>query len=903
MKSCYSLLFIVISVCFSCSPKQNFKVLSLKTSHIDRPLGLEERPVFSWQIRALAGFKQRAYQLLLASHPDKLEPGKADIWDSGKVSSSQSQGVNYPGKMPEDGQRVYWRVIVWDQDNQPASSKGTWFEMGLTQSSSWKSSWISSVPEVDTVPPLLPAPYFRKTFQITEEIQQARLYISGLGYHQVHLNGKKVGDHELDPALTRYDKRVKYVVHDVTDMLMPGDNAIGIVLGNGWYNQHTREAWDFDKAPWRASPAVKAQLMIVDQQGKEQLIKTDATWKVTQSGPIIFDGVHNGETYDARKELGNWSEAAYEDESWQAAIPIEGPQGKLSAQVMPPIRVTDKLEPKTSWDVNDSTVMLDFGQNLTGWANIRVKGPAGSRVKMRYGERIYPDSTLDVEELSRFIWTGDTQTDRYYLKGEGEESWHPFFTYQGFQYLEVTISDPEVELLDIQADVVHTDLTERGYFRSSNDMFNQLQDNFRWSFLGNYHGYPTDCPHREKMGWTGDALLVAETGLYNFDLTRAYLKWLDDFVDEQRETGDLPGIIPTSGWGYTYNQSEDPERGYGPQWEGAFLEVPWQVFRFTGDTSIMQKYYPALKKYVNYLESNANGYLLNFGIDDHKQLENKTQGPFLASAFFYYFSDMLSGMAEVLGNETDSSTYMQLAESIREAFHHRYYDTETGTYDHGGQTSQAIPLFTGMVSSSEEERVLAGLLDVIELKKGHIDAGVVGTKAVLQVLMKFGEDEVLYGMVNKRSFPGWGYWVDELGANTLFQNWDGSQSRNHIMFGTVVDYFFKGLAGIRPLEAYPGFERFLIQPLTDNELEWVEAGHESPYGMIRSHWKKQGKRISLELEVPANSEAEVRLPEGVGSDLLLNGKQVPAADLIRNTDRSGPYARLLVGSGRHVLEF
>ncbi len=257
----------------------------------------------------------------------------------------------------------------------------------------------------------------------------------------MQLNGQKVGDHELDPALTRYDKRIKYLVHDVTDLLNTGDNAIGIVLGNGWYNQHTREAWDFDQAPWRASPAVMAQLEIVDQQGREHLVKTDATWKVTQSGPIIFDGVHNGETYDARKELGNWSEVAYKDESWQAAIPIEGPQGKLSAQVMPPIRVTGKLEPKTSWEVNDSTLMLDFGQNLTGWANIRVAGPAGSRVKMRYGERIYPDSTLDVEELSRFIWKGDTQTDRYYMKGEGEESWHPIFTYQGFQYVEITSSE------------------------------------------------------------------------------------------------------------------------------------------------------------------------------------------------------------------------------------------------------------------------------------------------------------------------------------------------------------------------------------------------------------------------------------------------------------------------------
>ncbi|WP_162340527.1 glycoside hydrolase family 78 protein [Cyclobacterium salsum] len=903
MKRRYSLLFIIISLCFSCNPKQKFEVLSLKTSHIDRPLGLEERPVFGWQIQADAGFKQRAYQLLLASQPDKLESGKADIWDSGKVSSSQSQGVNYPGEKPEDGQRVYWRVIVWDQTNEPVSSEGTWFEMGLTQSSSWKASWISSIPEVDSVPPLLPAPYFRKTFQINEGIQQARLYISGLGYHQVQLNGRKVGDHELDPALTRYDKRVKYLVHDVTDLLRAGDNAIGIVLGNGWYNQHTREAWDFDQAPWRASPAVMAQLVIVDQQGREHLVKTDATWKVTQSGPIIFDGVHNGETYDARKELGNWSEAAYEDESWQAAIPIGGPQGKLSAQVMPPIRVTGKLKPKTSWEVNDSTLMLDFGQNLTGWANIRVAGPAGSRVKMRYGERIYSDSTLDVEELSRFIWTGDTQTDRYYLKGGGEESWHPIFTYQGFQYVEITSSDPEVELLAIQADVVHTDLAERGYFRSSNDMFNQLQENFEWSFLGNYHGYPTDCPHREKMGWSGDALLVAETGLYNFDLSRAYLKWIDDFVDEQRPNGDLPGIIPTSGWGYTYNGSEDPERGYGPQWEGAFLEVPWQLYRFTGDSTIIRNYYPALKNYLDYLSAHADGYLLNFGIDDHKQLENKTQGPFLASAFFYYFSNMLSQMAAIVGEEQDQEAFSDLASYIREAFNKRYYDPQSGTYDHGGQNAQAVPLFVGLVEKDQESPVLARLLEAIQEKEGHIDAGVVGTKALIQVLMRYGHADVLYEMANKRTFPGWGYWVDELGATTLFQNWDGSQSRNHIMFGTIGDFFYKGLGGIQPTDEAAGFKRIHLKPFFPDDLEWVEAGHHSPYGWIRSHWKKQGETIRWEVEVPGNTSAEIRLPDGVANDLRLNGRPIAASDLVSGADTAGAYSGLLVGSGRHVLEF
>jgi len=739
----FMLYGLVLSLLFSCQKENSFEVLRLSTNHLENPMGLEEDPLFSWQIAAESGSRQSAYQILVGSSPEKLEGGKTDLWDSGKVPSSLSVNQAYQGKKPEPGERYYWKVWVWNEAGELSVSEPAWFEIGLLKNSHWEAKWISHVPEENETPPLTAAPYFRKAFELPETIRSARLYISGLGYHEAWINGQKVGDHVLDPAMTGYDKRVKYVVHDVTPLLQKGKNAVGVVLGNGWYNQHTREAWDFDQAPWRASPALRAQLKVVDTAGKEHWIYTGKDWKFSLEGPIIFDGVHNGETYDARKEMQGWASPGYSGDSWMDAYAISGPEGKMSTQLMPPIRMIQSLKAIEQWEVNDSTMMLDFGQNLTGWANIRVDGPAGSHVKMRYGERIYPDSTLDVEELSRFIWTGDTQTDRYYLKGEGEESWHPVFTYQGFQYVELTRSDPEIEVMEIQADVVHTDLAEKGYFRSSNNLFNQIQENFEWSFLGNYHGYPTDCPHREKMGWSGDALLVAEAGCYNFDLTRAYLKWIDDFVDEQRPNGDLPGIIPTSGWGYTYNQSEDPERGYGPQWEGAFMEIPWQLYRFTGDTTIISKYYPAFQKYVDYLAAHADKDLLKFGIDDHKQLENKTKGPFLASAFYYYFSDMLSQMAGIAGKEADQRMYKELAGKIKAAFNITYFNSQNGSYDHGGQAAQAVPLFVGLVEKDQEATVLAGLLQAIEEKEGHIDAGVVGTKAIIHVLMDHHQERIL----------------------------------------------------------------------------------------------------------------------------------------------------------------
>ncbi|MGF1637946.1 MAG: family 78 glycoside hydrolase catalytic domain, partial [Cyclobacteriaceae bacterium] len=786
-EGCYSvkslsiivLVFFLVAIFLSaCSQGISPKVDQLKSDHLSNPLGLESTPQLSWQIDGAGNdIRQTAYQVLVASSPDKLSEESADLWNSGKVDVAQSKHIKYLGKELQTGERAYWKVRIWDQEGNATSfSENAWWEMGLLSASDWKAQWISHVPASDSTPPVLPSPYFRKQFTISDKVKKARLYISGLGYYEALINGKKVGDHVLDPMLTRYDKRVKYVVFDVTSQLSKGDNAIGVVLGNGWYNQHTRTAWNFDNAPWRESPSLRAQLVIVDENDQSQIIASDDSWKFSE-GPIVFNGIHNGETYDARKELGAWTEAGFDDTNWTNALLVKGPEGKMSSQIMPPIRVTGQFEPIKIWQVNDTVMMADLGQNITGWANIKVKGPSGSRVKIRYGERIYEDSTLDIQELSRFIFTGDTQTDRYILKGDGEESWHPVFVYHGFQYIEITMSDPAIELLQLKGDVVHSDLERKGDFRCSNEMFNQTQKNIGWSFLGNYHGYPTDCPHREKMGWTGDAMLVAEVGLFNYDIVQAYLKWIDDYVDEQQESGDLPGIIPTSGWGYTLGKDPEARKyGYGPQWEGAFMEIPWQIYRYTGDQNMLEKYYPYFKKYIDFLNSASVDNLLNFGIDDHKQLERLTEGPFLASAHYYHFTSMLSKMALAIGKNKDAEIYHELALSIKNAFNKTYYNTEKGIYYHGGQTPMALALHFDLVEDDQKEKVVNGLLRAIEAKDGHIDAGVVGTKAVINALMKFGKSEELYALADKREYPGWGYWVDVLGANTMYQNWDGSQS-------------------------------------------------------------------------------------------------------------------------------
>ena len=387
-------LFIFLLVCLSvsCSKNQPFTVTHLKTSHIDRPLGLEEMPSFSWQVTAASGFKQTGFRIKVASSKEKLANGQADLWDSGRVLSSQSVHHAYQGTPVGSGERAYWEVQVWDEQGETATSNVSWWETGLLDESDWKGKWISHVPPSDSVPPVLPSPHFRKPFTIDQPVQSDRLYISGIGYYEAFINGEKVGDHVLDPALTRYDKRVKYTVYDVTDMIQTAENAIGVVLGNGWYNQHTREAWDFDQAPWRESPSLRCQLVITDNEGNIQVIASDESWKF-RNGPIVFNSIHNGETYDARKELGDWMAFSFNDNDWKPALLIPGPNGRMSAQVMPPIRIIDELLPVNSWQVNDTVSMVDLGQNITGWAKIKVKGPPGSRVKLKYGERIYEDSS------------------------------------------------------------------------------------------------------------------------------------------------------------------------------------------------------------------------------------------------------------------------------------------------------------------------------------------------------------------------------------------------------------------------------------------------------------------------------------------------------------------------------
>jgi alpha-L-rhamnosidase len=877
------------------------RVADLRCEYLANPLGIDVvQPRLSWKLDSQwRGQKQTAYQVLVASDQKLLTEGKADLWDSGKVASDQSIHVVYAGKPLSSRMRCYWKVRVWDKDDKVTafSRVGVW-EMGLLAPEDWQGKWISARGE--GVPPLedvskpaaspnekekkqgqdalatkdkspQPAPLLRKTFTLAKPPASARVYICGLGYYELHLNGAKVGDHVLDPAFTRYDRRALYVTYDVTRQLKKGPNALGVILGNGWYNMHTRCVWDFDKAPWRDRPTVLCQLEVTFDDGSKTVVASDATWRVT-TGPIVFDSIRNGEKYDARLEKPDWDGAEAKDSDWPVAQVVPGPKGKLTAQMMPAIKVTKTIRPVKLMEPKPGVYVFDTGQNMAGWVRLKVFGPAGTEVVMRYGERLSADGTLDQKEIGQHIKTGKPQTDTYILKGQGTEVWEPRFAYYGFQYVEVTGLPGKPDLGTLEARVVHTAFDRAGTFECSNDLFNRIQRNTLWSYVSNFVGYPTDCPHREKNGWTGDAHLAAETGLYNFDAASAYTKWLNDLKDEQRPSGELPGIVPTSGWGYQW--------GNGPAWDSAYILIPWYLYQYCGDTRILAEHYDRLKLYVDYLTSKAKDHIVTIGLGDWAPAKTTTPEKVTSTGYYYRDALIVSKAAALLGKTEDAKKYADLASSIRDAFNKEFYDLKTGLYDGGTQTAMSCALYHGLVLQEERAKVLGKLVEMIQAKDGHLDAGILGTKYLIDSLTAAGRADVVYGMATKTDYPSWGRWLEQ-GATTLWEQWDGEASRNHIMFGHVSAWFYQTLAGINPDPNAVGFKHIILKPQLLGDVKWVHAEHESLYGTIKSAWEIKGDKFNLRVAVPVNTSATVYVPCDKQKAIAEGPASIHRADYVR----------------------
>ena len=870
-------------------------VYDLETDQATNPLGIDNTsPTLSWKIQSNRdSVFQTSFQIQIAISKYDLineENLLVDKKINNDFNAFQVQNLDLVSR-----QRYWWRVKVWDNYGATSTwSAANWWEMALLKESDWQANWIRHPDFLDDSLAAKPAPYFRKDFQIKALPDKARVYVTGLGYYQLFINGEKVGDEQLAPAKTRYDKRVKYQVFDVTNLLKVGDNTVGAILGTGWYNHFANAVWGFNKAPWRSYPELLCQLEINLSGGESITIATDKTWQTAQ-GPILFDGIRNGETYDARLAMPGWNETWFDASDWSNAVEVDGPQGKLSVQVMEPIKEIMEIKPVSVTEIEPNVWVFDLGQNIAGYARLRTAGPAGTKVTLKHGEKLYPDGRVEQKQILRFLKSGEAQTDTYILRGDGVEEFHPHFVYHGFQYVEVRGLAHPPTLETLTGVVLHTAFEEVGDFMSSDPVLNRLQQNMKWSFVGNYHGLPTDCPHREKIGWTGDAQLVAETGLLNFDVYKAYVKWLEDFVDEQQPSGDLPGIIPSSGWGYEHGRNpETRPLGYGPQWEGAFVQMTWDVFIHSGDTAVLKKFYEPIKKYISFLLENAEDYTLNFGIDDHKPVSTKTEGDILASGYLYHFVKIMESMAAVTGKSEDAAYYASLQPKIEKGFNKKYFDKKTALYGNKGQTSQTLALYFDLVPKKYKEAVLNNLLKNIEERNYHFDVGVVGLKFLFNVLTEKGHAETLYKMVTQKDIPGFAYWLEQ-GANTLWQDWDGSMSLNHIMFATVNEWFFESLAGIRRDEKSPGMRHVFIKPDLIPQLNWASANHENRYGQLVSSWNRTEQGYEFKLEIPINTTASFYVPENQ-STFTLNGQELKSQGANVYEHEGDKYLKLASGS-------
>lgn len=833
------------------SLRSDLRATDLTCEYRSNPLGIDvTTPRLSWKLRSpWRGQKQTAYQILVATDKDLLAENRANLWNTGKTASDQSIHIRYAGQLLSSRVRCHWKVRVWDKDDKPSafSEIATW-EMGLLGSKDWQAKWLTA--PIDEQQDVQPAPLFRKGFVLSNPIEQARVYICGLGFYELRLNGAKVGDHVLDPAFTRYDRRALYVTYDVTDQAQEGFNALGVVLANGWYDMGTRAAWDFDKAPWRDRATVRCQLELTFADGSKRMIASDQTWRVAP-GPLVYHSIRKGQVYDARAEIPGWDRPEFRDADWAFAQIGSGPKGKLSAQMQEPIKVTGTLTPVSVTEPKPGAYVFDLGQNIAGWVRMKVAGPAGTKVVLRYAERLHDDGTIDQEAIAAHVKESNFQTDTYILRGEGPETWESQFVYHGFQYVEVTglAAKPDLDML--QGRVVHTAFDRTGTFECSNELFNKIQQGTLWAYIGNFHGYPTDCPHREKNGWTGDAHLAAETGLYNFASAAAYTKWMTDFKDEQRDSGELPGIVPTGGWGYHW--------GNGPAWDSAYVLIPWYMYEYCGDTGILAEHYDRLKRYVDYLTSKADKGIVSIGLNDWAPAKSKTPANVTSTGYYYRDALIVAKIARLLGKNDEARQYGDLALRIRDAFNREFFDADAGLYRPATQTAMSCALYHGLVPPQEYQRVLDNLVAMIAQNDGHLDAGILGTKYLIDALTAGGRADVVYTMATKTTYPSWGHWIEQ-GATTLWEQWDGGASRNHIMFGHISAWFYQVLGGINVDSDAVGFKHIVIKPQLLGDIKWVRAEHESMYGPIKSLWDIRDDAFTLKVAIPTNTTATIYVP-------------------------------------------
>ena len=860
----------------------------LRCEYLSDPLGIDVlQPRFAWiPNHSQRGETQTAYQILVSRSVAALKQNQGDQWDSGKTPSRDSIQVVYQGRPLLSGLAYYWKVRFWDsQDRASSYSAPASIEMGLLSPREWEGHWITGEE-------------LRRGFRVEGKIVRARLYVTALGYYEVHLNGEKVGNNVLDPAWTDYRKRVLYSSYDVTRQLRTGENAVAAMLGGGWATLGTGT---LGGKPYYQQPALLLQLNIDLENGKRLTVASGAFWKAS-GGPVVSDSVYDGEVYDSRKETSGWDRAAFDDSNWQGAQTFTGWAGALSAQMMPPIRVVDSIVPVKLLNPKPGVYVYDLGQNISGWARLRVAGPRGAAVTLRFSEVAYPDGMIDTENLREA-----KQRDIYVLRGDGEEIYEPRFTYHGFRYIEVT-GFPGVPGLDsIRGRVVHSSVQSIGSFTASKPILNDIQRLIRWTQLNNLMSIPTDCNQRdEREGWMGDAQLSAEEAMMNFDMAAFYTNFVRNMRDNQAADGTLSETVP----------EKFGNRPADPGWGTAYPLICWYMWQQYGDRRILEENYEGLKKYVDFLRSRAPDNILRFNFAGDWVATVETPGAVISDAYYFYDVTTLAGIAKVLGKTADAQGSADLADKIKNAFNQTFFDAKTSQYGGGTQTAQAMAIFFGLVPEKAIGNVSFYLeRDLLDHHNNHLTTGIIGTKYLMPALTETGRSDMAYDLAVQTTYPSWGYMLEK-GATTIWELWQDNNrpamnSHDHPALGSVGAWFYQALGGIDQQAGTEAYGHLRIAPQMVKDLRWASASISTVRGLVATSWSHDESQTTVELTVPVNCDSEIVIPENPqrSESKLLEGDRVvwekeayvPGDDGLFDVRKEGHNFTVKAGSGHYAF--
>ena len=910
MKKLLTALFLLPCIFISVSAK--IHPVKLSCEYLENPSVVDVvHPRLSWI--NLADEEERAqyqtaYQIRVASSPDKIS--EADIWDSGKVSSQQSNRIDFAGEALKSGQECWWQVRVWDKNDQASDwSDPAFWRMGILVDSEWQAKWIGApwqdeepLPkpsrgsrdnELEETPP--PAPMLRKEFSVQKEIKSAVAFITGLGYFEMYLNGKKVGDDVLVPNQTNYGKRpnlinqfialpddfreykVMYLAYDVADQIKSGQNCVGSILGNGFYNpaKHWAEGY--------GTPRFLLQLHITYTDGSEEVVISDENWKATKS-PILMDMVYYGEHYDARLEQPGWCTPGFDDTEWENVALRKAPEGKLVAHTARTDKVVEQLKPIRIEKMYNGTYKVDFGVEVSGWVRLRnVEGPTGHKVEIKYMSNQY---------------SGDNS---YIFSGNGKENYAARFNWFVFREVEIENWPGVLHPEQITAEVVNTEIEESAIFETSNPLFNAINKIWKRSQTDNMHGgIASDCPHRERSPYTGDGQVACVTVMHNFDARNFYYKWIHDIIGAQVvKTGYVPNGAP---W--------QPGCGGGVAWGAAICIMPWEFYLHYGSKAILADSYYAMKEYIRYMQNwvdddgimfsqrtGNNGEVLRwFNLGDWVAPGDLPPDDMVHTFYFWRCADLTAKTAEVMGNRDEAEKYQRLAEVTRKAFQKRFYDEEEGSYGPGGGNIFALKMG---VPEEQYDKVIAALKRNIQKNNGHLDTGIFGTQFFFEVLSENGLHELACEAMNKKDEPGYGRWL-ELGATTSWEHWDTGGSHNHPMFGGGLVWFYRQLAGMQTDEKEPAYRHILFKPQPVADLDDVRYYNQTNFGKAGIHWKKSGIEFEANISVPVGSHATIYLPSLESQKVSESGKSLADAGLdTADLGWQNGYRILEVGSGNY----